>query len=180
MNITVYLGSHCTNDLFLKESVKELGAWIGKNNHNLVYGGSKIGLMGMLANSVLDEGGLVFGVEPEFFIEDDFQHEGLTELIITEDLTKRKLKMIELGDAFIAFPGGTGTLDEISEIMTISALKHIDSPCIVYNVDGYYDSLKVLLEKMIEKGLSTKEKQERIYFPENILEIEEILKNYES
>ena len=79
----------------------------GKNNHKLVYGGSKIGLMGMIADSVLDEDGLVIGVEPEFFIDDDLQHEGLTELIITEDLTKRKLKMIELGDAFIAFPGGT-------------------------------------------------------------------------
>lgn len=180
MNITVYLGSHCGNDYSLKEALIELGLWIAKNNHKLVYGGSKIGLMGVLADSVLNEGGIVIGVEPEIFIEDNLHHESLTELIIAEDLTKRKLKMIELGDVFIAFPGGTGTLDEISEIMTKSALNQIDAPCIIYNLNGYYDSLKVLLDHMIEMGLSTKDKQEKIYFAKNLLEIEEILKNFDN
>ena len=83
--------------------------------------------------------------------------------------------MIELGDAFIAFPGGTGTLDEITEIMTKVALKQINAPCIVYNLNGYYDNLKVLLDHMIEMGLSTSDKQKKIYFPNNLLEIEEIL-----
>ena len=115
MKITVYLGSHEGSDPFLKEAVKELGVWIAENNHILVYGGSKIGLMGELADSVLNADGMAIGVEPEFFIDDNLQHENLSELIITSDLQDRKRKMIELGDAYIAFPGGTGTLDEITE-----------------------------------------------------------------
>lgn len=175
MKITVYLGSHEGSDPFLKEAVKELGVWIAENNHILVYGGSKIGLMGELADSVLNAEGMAIGVEPEFFIDDNLQHENLSELIITSDLQDRKRKMIELGDAFIAFPGGTGTLDEITEIMTKVALKQINAPCIVYNLNGYYDSLKVLLDHMIEMGLSTSDKQEKIYFANNLSEIDEIL-----
>ena len=175
MKITVYLGSHEGSDPFLKEAVRELGVWIAENNHILVYGGSKIGLMGELADSVLNAEGMAIGVEPEFFINDNLQHENLSELIITSDLQDRKRKMIELGDAFIAFPGGTGTLDEITEIMTKVALKQINAPCIVYNLNGYYDSLKVLLDHMIEMGLSTSDKQKKIYFLNNLLEIGEIL-----
>lgn len=78
------------------------------------------------------------GVEPRCFIESEFQHDGLTELIVTEDMAERKRKMIELGDAFIAFPGGTGTLEEIAEVMSKVSLKHLDAPCILYNLNGYY------------------------------------------
>ena len=85
MKITVYLGSHEGSDPFLKEAVKELGVWIAENNHILVYGCSKIGLMGELADSVLNAEGMAIGVEPEFFIDDNLQHENLSELIITSD-----------------------------------------------------------------------------------------------
>lgn len=118
MNITVYLGALRGNDPVLKDAVKELGTWIRENNHTLIYGGSKSGLMGYIAESVLDAGGDVIGIEPQFFIDEELQYDGLTELIITKDMTERKTKMIELGDAFIAFPGGTGTLEEISEVMS--------------------------------------------------------------
>ena len=175
MNIAVYLGALEGNDPMLAEAVRELGMWIGNSGNTLVYGGSKTGLMGMLAESTLSSGGNVIGVEPQFFIDKEFQYDGLTELIITKDISERKNKMIELGDAFIAFPGGTGTLDEITEIMTKVALKQINTPCIVYNLNGYYDSLKVLLDHMIEMGLSTSDKQEKIYFANNLSEIDEIL-----
>ena len=175
MKITVYLGSHEGSDPFLKEAVKELGVWIAENNHILVYGGSKIGLMGELADSVLNAEGMAIGVEPEFFIDDNLQHENLSELIITSDLQDRKRKMIELGDAFIAFPGGTGTLDEITEIMTKVALKQINAPCIVYNLNGYYDSLKAMLKHMIDMGLSSEERQKGIYFAESLEQITDIL-----
>ena len=115
MNITVYLGANAGNDPALAEAVRELGSWIGANGHRLVYGGSRSGLMGQLAQSALDAGGTVTGVEPQFFVQQELQHDGLTELIVTKDMTERKTKMIELGDAFIAFPGGTGTLEEIAE-----------------------------------------------------------------
>ena len=115
------------------------------------------------------------GVEPEFFVQGELQHEGLTELIVTKDMTERKTKMIELGDAFIAFPGGTGTLEEIAEVMSKVSLRHLDAPCILYNLHGYYDGLKVLLGRMIEKGLSSPERQQGIYFVEDLEQIKEIL-----
>ena len=99
MNITVYLGANEGNDPFFKEAVRELGAWIGTNGNTLVYGGSKSGLMGELAESVLQAGGKVIGVEPQFFIDAGFVYDEITELITTKDMSERKAKMIELGDA---------------------------------------------------------------------------------
>ena len=175
MNITVYLGALEGKDHTLTEAVRELGTWIGENGHALVYGGSKSGLMGKLAESVLEAGGEVTGVEPQFFIDEGYELDGLTQLIVTQDMTERKAKMIELGDAFIAFPGGTGTLEEITEVMSKVSLKHLDAPCILYNLNNYYDSLKALLDHMIETGLSTPARQEGIYFAADLAEIKQIL-----
>lgn len=175
MNITVYLGANEGNDPALGRAVHELGQWIGGNGHTLVYGGSKTGLMGEIAKSVLDAGGNVTGVEPQFFMDEGFQYDGLTELIVTKDMAERKTKMIQLGDAFIAFPGGTGTLEEIAEVMSKVSLKQLDAPCILYNLNGYYDDLRALLGHMIEKGLSSPERQEGIYFAEGLAQIRAIL-----
>ena len=177
MNITVYLGALFGNDPEFLSAVKELGTWIGKSGNSLVYGGSKTGLMGELAQSVLDVGGEVTGVEPQFFVDADYQHNGLTELIVTKDMAERKAKMIELGEAFIAFPGGTGTLEEIAEVMSKVSLKHIKAPCILYNLNGYYNSLKELLNHMTEKGLSSAERQEGIFFADNLAQIKEIIES---
>lgn len=175
MNITVYLGANKGNDDSLKRAAKELGQWIGDSGHALVYGGSKTGLMGILAESAVESGGKVTGVEPEMFIQSEVQYDGVTELIVTKDFPNRKRKMIELGDAFIAFPGGTGTLEEIAEVMSQIALQQLDAPCILYNLNGYYDGLKALLFHMIEMGLSTEERQKQIYFAENLADIKAIL-----
>ena len=175
MNITVYLGANPGNDPELTRAVRELGHYIGESGNSLVYGGSKNGLMGELAESVLDAGGKATGVEPRFFVEAGYVYDRLNELIITEDMSERKAKMIELGDAFIAFPGGTGTLEEISEIMSKVALGHLDAPCIIYNLNGFYDSLKDLLEMMIEKGLTTRERLSGISFASDLDGIKRIL-----
>ena len=162
MNITVYLGANEGNDPALHKAVTELGAWIGQSGNTLVYGGSKSGLMGALADSVLNAGGRAIGVEPQFFVEKELQHDGLTQLI-------------ELGDVFIAFPGGTGTLEEITEVMSKVSLKQLDAPCILYNLNGYYNSLKELLNHMIEKGLSDQERQKGIFFADDLMQIQELL-----
>ena len=176
MNITVYLGANEGNDPSLRKEVRELGTWIGESGNRLVYGGSKSGLMGEIAESVLQAGGEVTGVEPQFFIDKGYEYDEITTLIVTRDMTERKTKMIELGDAFIAFPGGTGTLEEISEIMSKVSLKQLAAPCILYNLNGYYDHLKALLAHMIDMGLSTPERQEGIYFAETLDDIRAILK----
>lgn len=175
MNITVYLGANDGSEPALVNAVRELGTWIGESGNRLVYGGSKTGLMGVLAKSVLNAGGEVTGVEPQFFIEQEFQLEGLTELIVTKNMAERKAKMIELGDAFIAFPGGTGTLEEIAEVMSMVSLKHLNAPCILYNLNGYYEGLRTLLIHMTEKGLSSEERQQGIYFADDLDEIRKII-----
>lgn len=146
-----------------------------QKRHDLIYGGSKCGLMGSIAESVLQNGGKVTGVEPGVFLWTPSCSTTADGAYCDKDMTDRKTKMIELGDAFIAFPGGTGTLEEIAEVMSKVSLKHLDAPCILYNLNGYYDGLKALLGHMIEMGLSTKERQEGIYFADTLDEIERIL-----
>ena len=174
MNITVYLGSNEGKDPALRSAVRELGTWIGSNGHRLIYGGSKCGLMVELAESVLMAGGEAIGVEPQFFIDAGFVYDELTELIATKDMSDRKAKMIELGDAFIAFPGGTGTLEEITEVMSKVVLGHLDAPCIVYNLNGYYDGLKTLLSHMVDMELAYDDKLKGVFFAENLEEIKQI------
>ena len=178
MNITVYLGASEGKSPCLKEAVNQLGDWIGRNGHTLIYGGSKSGLMGEIAKSTLQAGGEVIGVEPEMFLDAELQYDAITELIVTKDMAERKAKMIELGDAFLAFPGGTGTLEEISEIMSMVALNQLDAPCILYNLNGYYNSLQDMLRHMIDMGLSTEERQHGIYFAESLDEIAKIIESW--
>ena len=175
MNVTVYLGANTGNDPELVTAVRELGTWIGESGNALIYGGSESGLMGELAKSVLAAGGEATGVEPQFFIDAGFEFDGLTRLIVTKDMSERKAIMIERGDAFVAFPGGTGTLEEITEVMSKVSLKHLDAPCILYNLNGYYNDLKALLAHMIKMGLSSEERQAGIYFAENLTQIKRIL-----
>lgn len=175
MHITVYLGANCGTDPHLAQVVRELGAWIGAAGHTLVYGGSKTGLMGLLAQSALAQGGSVIGVEPECFMAQELQYDGLTQLIVTRSMAERKAKMIQLGDAFIAFPGGTGTLEEITEVMSQVSLGQLSAPCILYDLDGYYCHLKALLDHMISAGLSSPERQQGIHFAQNLPEIQVLL-----
>lgn len=160
MNITVYLGANLGTDPALPQAVQQLGRWIGESGNALVYGGSKSGLMGLLADSVLAA---------------ELQHERLTELIVTEDIPSRKTKMIELGDAFIAFPGGTGTLEEITEVISKLSLGQLDAPCILYDLNGYYQPLHQLLQQMITMGLSTPARQQNIAFVADLAQIRAIL-----
>ena len=180
MNITVYLGANEGNDPTLKSAVRELGTWIGESGNALVYGGSKAGLMGELAESVLMAGGEVTGVEPQFFIDAGFEYDAITRLIVTKDMPERKTKMMELGDAFIAFPGGTGTLEEVSEVVSKICLNQLSQPCIFYNLNGFYDDMKAFLQRMINVGFSTSERQHGIYFASNLTEIEHIIATHQA
>lgn len=175
MKITVYLGASEGNDPALKTAVQELGRWIGQSGNALVYGGSRSGLMGLLADSVLAAGGQVTGVEPRFFVEQELQHNGLTELIVTENMAQRKAKMIELGDAFVALPGGVGTLEEISEIFTRVRLDMGPHECFLLNIDGFYDPLRLFLQSMVERRFFDQCDLDRCHFPRSVEELERLL-----
>ncbi len=180
MNITVYLGSTYGNDPDFQSKIIELGTWIAQHGHTLVYGGSRTGLMGELAQSVLDHGGNVIGVEAQRFVDENVQMTNLTKLYIEKNITDRRTRMVELGDVFITFPGGVGTLEEVSEIISKLSLDELHCPCIIYNVNGYYDLLKDFLEHMIDCGLSTPNKQKHIHYVSNLQEIEKLIYQFDN
>ena len=176
MNIVVYLGARTGKNPLFREKARELGAWIAGQGHRLIYGGSAIGLMGELADAVLSAGGEVTGVEPRFFVDAVLQHKGVQDLVVVETMQERKQKMISLGDAFIAFPGGTGTLEEISEIISMTCLGLTDKPCIIYNINGYYNILADYLNQMVAEGFMTPENRGKIFFAEGTADLESILR----
>ncbi len=175
MKITVYLGANPGNRPCYARYAYGLGQWIGKHGHTLVYGGSRTGLMGQLADGVLDAGSRVIGVEPRFFVEKELQHERIQELIVTETMAQRKQKMMELGDVFLAFPGGIGTLEEISEVMSQAKLGFLQKPFAFLDFEGYYQPLKVLLKKMAEEGFVWKEWTEKVPFLADIPAVEKFI-----
>lgn len=177
MNITVYCGSNFGDNPHFEEAARNLGAWIARAGHTLVYGGSSVGLMGAVSRAAIEGGAPVIGVEPAFFIEAGVAQHDLTELFVCDTMGERKAKMIELGDAFVAFPGGTGTLEEIAEVMSMASLRQLDAPCILYNLNGYYDSLKALLNEMICKGLSSAQRQAGIHFAADLAQIRALLES---
>ena len=173
MHITVYLGSNPGNNPRYQEAAVELGTLIGQGGHTMVYGGADAGLMGMTANGVLEAGGSVIGVIPEFFYHRG--HQKLNELHVVKTMSERKERMIELGDAYIALPGGPGTIEEISEIMSAVRIGIFQKPCVLYNVDGYYDDLKRQYDRMVKVGFLKQEERNRFTFADTLDEIREAL-----
>lgn len=164
MNIVVYLGANMAKNEIYNEMCRKLGEKIAENGHTLIYGGSKTGMMGLLADGAVSKGGKVIGVEPEFFVKQVLQHQGIDQLIVTDTMAERRSKMIELGDLFIAFPGGVGTLDEISEVMALRSLGLIGKKeCIIFNFNHFYDDLKAQIRKMLDEGFLTQERLEGIH-----------------
>lgn len=170
MNITVYCGSGMGNKPAYIEAATELGLWIAQGGHRLVYGGSAIGLMGVISRTVLENGGEVVGVEPQFFIDAGVEQHDLTELIVVETMAERKTKMFEIGEAFVALPGGVGTLEEITEIMSRMRLRLTKAPCVMLNIDGFYDEFEVLLDKMADSGFLDRDERDAFIFAETVVE----------
>lgn len=179
MKIAVYLGSNVGKNPSFRTKTEELGRWIGENGHTLVYGGAKWGLMGILADTVLSCGGKVIGVIPDFIAAKGAAHPGVTNMMYAESISKRKARMIELADAYIAMPGGPGTLEEISEAISLSRLGREEKPSMLYNVDGYYEDLRKLFIRMIDNGFLKPEEMENVHFADDLEEIADILAEHQ-
>ena len=151
--ICVYLGGNLGNDERIVEQTKVLGRLLAQQGTGLVYGGANVGLMGTLANAVLEHGGVVTGVIPRHLQYQEVAHEGLTELLVVDTMHERKHRMQQMAHACIAMPGGYGTLEEIFEALTWAQLEVLDKPCIFLNVGGYYDDLFKFLDHAAAKGL---------------------------
>ena len=135
-NIAVFCGSSSGQSNEIISCANELGAYLGKEGYSLVYGGSKIGLMGKVANGVLNHQGKVIGVIPKFLKTKEIVHEELTELIVTSTMHDRKVIMYDKSDAFIIIPGGFGTMDEFFEIATWGQLGLHSKPIAILNING--------------------------------------------
>ena len=150
--ICVYCGSAPGTHDFYTAAAKNLAGVLVQNDMELVFGGSSIGTMGVLADAVLNLGGKVHGVIPKFLEEKEIAHTSLTELHIVPSMHARKAMMADLSDGFIALPGGFGTLEELIEIVTCGQLKFHDKPCGVLNVHGYFDKLLAYLDHTQAEG----------------------------
>ena len=152
-SVCVFCGSNVGAKPIYSEIAKELGELLVQEGISLVYGGGKIGLMGIIADTCISGGGSVTGVIPNFLAKDEIAHDKITHLIRVETMHERKLKMSQLANGFIAMPGGYGTLEELCEILTWAQLSIIQKPIGILNIDGYYDLFLQQLDKMVDQEL---------------------------
>jgi uncharacterized protein (TIGR00730 family) len=152
MRVCVFAASSSRIAEDYRTAASELGILLAGSGIEVVFGGGGIGLMGTLADAVLKNGGKITGVIPAFMKKEGWGHNGLTNMIITSDMSKRKNKMFALSDAIIALPGGVGTLEELTEAITLKQLSLFDGPIIILNTLGYYNSLLGFIDHMISSN----------------------------
>lgn len=177
-SIAVFCGSSEGNDTKIIDQAIELGALLAKEEIAVVYGAAKIGVMGKVAEAALEHKGKVIGVIPEFLKLKEVVHLGLHELITTDNMHQRKLKMHELSDGFITLPGGFGTFEELFEIITWAQLGLHQKPIGLLNSNGFYDDLIAMLETMVSKGLLKMENFEMLIVDTEVELLLEKMRNY--
>ncbi|TDN88704.1 hypothetical protein DET49_10826 [Salegentibacter sp. 24] len=177
-SVAVFCASSDGNDSKIYTESYRMGKILAQRDITLVYGGSKLGLMGQVAAGALQNGGQVIGVIPDFLKTKEVVHAGLTELVTTKDMHERKLKMHELSGGFIALPGGFGTFEELFEIVTWGQLGLHRKPIGLLNINGFYDELIAMLKTMVRKALLRKENFDLLLIADNIEEIMEKMHNF--
>jgi uncharacterized protein (TIGR00730 family) len=179
-SIAVFCGSREGYSEVYREAAYAVGAFLADAGIGVVYGGGKIGLMGALADGVLQNNGQITGVIPSFLQTKEVAHDGLSDMIITNTMHERKVKMYELCDAVIVLPGGWGTMDEMFEMLTWGQLGLHQKPIGLFNVNGYYESLKVLVNSMVQEGFLDEQLASMLLSGDTIDELLELMRNYEA
>lgn len=178
MNICLYGASSTEIDESYILATEALGEELGKRGHNLVYGGGANGLMGAAARGVVKGGGKVIGVAPSFFNVDGVLFPDCAEFIYTETMRQRKAIMEDRAEAFIAVPGGIGTFDELFEILSLKQLGRHTKPVAVFNINGYYNGFKALLENSVKERFMTETSGKMAHIFEDAKELLDHLENY--
>lgn len=179
-SITVFCGSSLgTDEAFKKEAIL-LGETLAKQNIGLVYGGAKVGIMGAVADGVLQAGGNVIGVIPQFLRTKEVAHDNLTELIMVKTMHERKTKMYELSNGIIALPGGFGTMEELFEMLTWAQLGLHQKPIGLLNTNGFYNDLIRLIENMVNKGFLKQINLEMLIVSDTVNDLLIKMKNYKA
>lgn len=177
--VCVFCGSSIGNNKSYGNAAEDLGSEIAQRGLELVYGGGNVGLMGAIADRVLEKGGKVTGVMPQHLADYEIAHQHITELKIVKTMMERKKMLMELSDVFIALPGGFGTLDEMSEVITWNQLKLMNKPMGFLNVEGFYDHLSAYIKRAVDDALIRQEHSEKIIFEEDSGKILDRLKSFE-
>ena len=178
--IALYCGSRTGNKPIYRDKAIELAQHIANQGLGIVYGGASIGLMGQVADTVLEHSGEVVGVIPEFMLDYEIAHNKLTELHIVETMHERKALMAERASAFIALPGGLGTFEEILEIATWGQLNQHQKPMIIYNVNRFYDALIAQLDHAVEEGFLPPQHRAKVIICDSLEQITNVIKNLNS
>lgn len=152
MNICIFCGSGTGHNPIYADAARSLGKLMVQHHANLIYGGGNIGLMGIVADQVMAGGGKVIGVIPDFLMQKEVGHKGLTQLEVVGSMHERKRRMADLAHAFVAMPGGWGTLDELAEILTWRQLGLVNAPVAILNTNHYFDALLKQMEVMVDEG----------------------------
>jgi uncharacterized protein (TIGR00730 family) len=174
MNICVFCGSSTGVNRVYAEAARELGYLLATQGHQLIYGGGNVGLMGVLADAVLQQQGKVIGIIPGFLLDREVGHRNLTQLEVVTSMHERKKRMADLAEAFIALPGGWGTLEELAEILTWRQLNLIAHPVGLLNINGFFTPLLDQMQFMVEEGFLRKENLELLKVensPEKLLSV---------
>lgn len=177
-NIAVFCASHLGHNPLFQSTAQTLGQLIALNGHTLVYGGSNCGYMGTVSTAAIESGGHVVGIIPTFFSDEIIHSQPRAEICLVASMQERKALMLEMSDAFIALPGGVGTLDEISEVLMSNQLKLTHKPIGLLNVDGYYNPLLQQFERMIQDGVLSNESINLLIVDDNPEALLKKLDNY--
>ncbi len=161
--IAVFCGSSIGHNPIYADEAKKLGIYMAKNNIGLVYGGGKIGMMGVIADAVMENKGEVIGIIPYLLRHEEVAHTSITEMIVTKKMSKRKVKMSRLVDGYIAMAGGFGTLDEIFEVLTLGQLGIEGKPIGILNTNGYFNSTLIQLDVMVSEGFLKQENKNMVW-----------------
>lgn len=178
MKICIYGASSPEIDKSYIDATYNLAYALGKNGHSLVFGAGDNGLMGAAARGFYDNGCEIIGVIPKFFNVDGVVFEGCTQLIKTDTMRTRKQKMDDLAEAFITTPGGIGTYEEFFEIITLKQLCQSKKPLVLYNINGYFEPLRALLQSCVDGKFMPKDSMKLCFFSDNIDEIISYIENY--
>jgi uncharacterized protein (TIGR00730 family) len=166
-HVAVYCGSSSGSDPAFQDAARDTAAAMIANGVDLVYGGGRLGLMGLMADQVLAGGGQVYGVIPHALVDLEVAHTGLTELVKVDTMHERKARMTDLADAFLALPGGIGTLDELFEAWSWNALGYHAKPFCLLNVEGFWDGLIEFIDHAADKGFMSQQRRRQLLVADN-------------
>lgn len=165
--LAIFCGSSAGNNPIYKEEAYQVGKLMAERSIEVVYGGGKVGLMGVVADAALKYGGKVIGVITEKLMEWEVGHDGLTELHVVKTMHERKAMMAQLSDGFIALPGGIGTMEEIIEVFTWHQIGYHNKPCAFLNTAGYYDKFFAFIDHSVQEGFLSQKQHDELIIEEN-------------